>query len=258
MNRKNLKKSKTFWRNSTNIELKRTEEAFISPWNPWIIPIEKWGIPGTFDKPIGSVRVLKPRPVSKPKRRLQWASKKSKNKLTALKKLWRKQREEEVVEVEPDYDNPRPGCSGLVRAACVQEVEEEESDNDDPRPGCSGSVRAASVQPEEEEVVEVEPDYDNPRPGCSGLGRAACVKEEEEEESDYDDPRPGWSGSVRAVSVQQEEEEEEEVEIEPDELWMFDRKGWLVDAFDVFRNPEIVADFLKAMRTASDSSDDSD
>ena len=196
MNRKNLKKSKTFWRNSTNIELKRTEEAFISPWNPWIIPIEKWGIPGTFDKPIGSVRVLKPRPVSKPKRRLQWASKKSKNKLTALKRaVWRKQREEEVVEVEPDYDNPRPGCSGL--------------------------------------------------------GRAACVKEEEEEESDYDDPRPGCSGSVRA-------EEEEEVEIEPDELWMFDRKGWLVDAFDVFRNPEIVADFLKAMRTAADSSDDSD
>ena len=228
MNRKNLKKSKTFWRNSTNIELKRTEEAFISPWNPWIIPIEKWGIPGTFDKPIGSVRVLKPRPVSKPKRRLQWASKKSKNKLTALKRaVWRKQREEEVVEVEPDYDNPRPGCSG--------------------------SVRAASVQQEEEEVVEVEPDYDNPRPGCSGLGRAACVKEEEEEESDYDDPRPGCSGSVRA-----EEEEEEEVEIEPDELWMFDRKGWLVDAFDVFRNPEIVADFLKAMRTAADSSDDSD
>ena len=134
-NSKKSKKSKTFWRKSVKIELERTEEAFVSPWNPWIIPIEQWGIPGTYDKPIGSVQVLKPQPVLKSKRRLQEASKKSKKKLTALKRGTRKQRKE------------------------------------DPRPDCSGLATAASVQPEEEEVVEVDPDYDDPRPGCSGSAR---------------------------------------------------------------------------------------
>ena len=206
-NSKKSKKSKTFWRKSVKIELKRTEEAFVSPWNPWIIPIEQWGIPGTYDKPIGSVQVLKPQPVLKSKRRLQEASKKSKKKLTALKRGTRKQRKEEGVEVEPDYDNPRPDCSGLATAA--------------------------SVQPEEEEVVEVDPDYDDPRPGCSELERATSVPEEEEDE-------------------------EQAGEIEANEMWSVDRKGWLVDGFDVLRHPEIVDDFLKAMRAAAASSDDSD
>ena len=131
-------------------------------------------------------------------------------------------KQEEVVEVESDYDDPRPGSSGLGRA------EEEE----------------------EEEVVESEPDSDDPRPGSSGLGRAEEEEEEEvvESEPDSDDPRP---------SVQQEEGEEE-VESEPHELWMFDKKGTLIDALDVLRNPEIVDDFVRAIRTAAESSDDSD
>ena len=201
MNRQNSKKSKTFWRNSAKIKLKRTKEAFKSPWNPWIIPIEKWGIPGTYDKPIGSVQVLKPRPVSKPKRRLSLAPR----------------------------PRPRPRPRGISKKS---------------------KPKLAKASVKQEEVVEVESDYDDPRPGSSGLGRAEEEEEEEvvESEPDSDDPRP---------SVQQEEEEEE-VESEPHELWMFDKKGSLIDALDVLRNPEIVDDFVRAIRTAAESSDDSD
>lgn len=112
----------------------------------------------------------------------------------------------------------------------------------DPRPDLEQEEEeAASVQQEEEEILEVIP-------------RPDLEQEEEEEQQevvDYDNPQPGCSGLGRVASMKQEKEE-----LANDLMWRFDKKGWL--ALDILRHPEVVDEFLRAMREAAETSDDSD